>query len=115
MMKHQETAFRVLAEGSEGYIGVCSCCREFNFAYKTVLVSFQEEEMHSFFDWLITNCKTREHYMPLRHGRNRVFSSPHSNLFLVFNDQELEEIKSLYHQAVLLIQAENLLLANRHN
>jgi hypothetical protein len=90
-MQHQETTFRILVECSDGYIGTCTCCSEFNFAYKTVLVSFQEEEMHRFFDWLITNCETQEHYMPLRNGRNRVFSSPHSNLFLAFNDQELDE------------------------
>jgi hypothetical protein len=114
-MQHQETTFRVLAECVDGYIGVCTCCREFNFAYKTVLVSFQEEEMHRFFEWLIVNCKTREHYMPLRHGRNRVFSSPNSNLFLAFNDDELEEIEGLYQQVLLLLQAESLLLADRSN
>ena len=114
-MQHYETTFRVLAECSDGYIGVCTCCREFNFTYKTVLMSFQEEEMHAFFDWLITNFKTRAHYMPLRHGRNRVFASPNSNLFLVFNDHELEEIECLYHQTLLLLQAESLLLADRPN
>lgn len=114
-MQHQDTTFRVLVECSDGYIGVCTCCCEFNFAYKTVLVSFQEEEMHRFFDWLITTSETQEHYMPLLHVRNRVFSSPHSNLFLAFNDQELEEIKGLYHQASILIQAENLLLTNGLN
>src|SRR5690349_4147625 len=114
-MQHDETAFRVLAEGIDGYLGVCTCCRKFNFAYKTVLLSFQEDEMHRFFDWLITNSKNREHYAPLRHGRNHVFSSPHSNLFLTFNDQELEEIEALYHQAILLLQAEQLLLGNHHH
>lgn len=114
-MQHERSSFRVLAEGLDGYIGVCTCCREFNFAYKTILISFQEEEMHRFFDWLISRSKTRQHYKPLLHGRNHVYSSPHSNLFLTFNDQELEEIEALYQQTMLLLQAEDLLLGNHHH
>jgi len=108
-MQHQKTGFRTLVECADGYIGVCTCCHEFNFAYKTVLVSFQEEEMHRFFEWLTSNRKTREHYLPLPHGRTRVFSSPHSNLFLTFKDEELDEILDLYQQALLLLKAEALL------
>lgn len=112
-MKHTDSHFKILAECPEGYIGVCECCREFNFAYKTILLSFQEDEMHQFFDWL--NSRTPEHYMPMRHGRNRIFSSPHSNLFLTFSDEEMTEIAQLYHQTEILLQAQRLLLANRMN
>ena len=114
-MLHEEMNFRLLAECEDGYIGVCTCCREFNFAYKNILLSFQAEEMHRFFDWLIASCKSMEHYLPLHHGRNRVLPSPYSNLFLAFNDHEIEVIKALYHQALVLLQAEDLLIVNRRN
>lgn len=112
-MRHQDTTYRVLSECANGYIGVCTCCREFNFAYKTILLSFQEEDMQRTFNWLFANCKTQKQHIDMRHQRKRIFSSQHANLFLVFNDQELEEIRGLFQQAQLLLEAENLLLALR--
>lgn len=111
-MTHEST-FQVLAECEHGYIGVCECCHEFNFAYKTVLLTFQEDEMRQFFDWLIGCRHAPHHYQPMRHGRNRVFSSPHSNLFLTYSDEELDEIASLYKQTVVMLQVQNILLQKR--
>src|SRR5688572_29989506 len=108
-MKHKESYFRILAESDNGYIGECECCHEFNFAFKTVLLTFQEEELHQFFAWLISSWHSPECYMPLRHGRNRVFASPHSNLFLTYNDQELDEITHLYNETVILLEAQKAL------
>lgn len=114
-MKHRDSCFRVLSECANGYIGICECCLEFNFAYKTVLLSFQEEEMLQFFQWVIGNRSSRDYYMPLRHGRNRVYCSPHSNLFLTYDDDELDEITRLHNEAVLLWQVQKTLLTNRMN
>lgn len=114
-MKHQDSCFRVLSESINGYIGVCECCLEFNFGYKTVLLSFQEDEMIQFFHWIINNRSSRDYYVPLRHGRDRVYCSPHSNLFLAYNDEELDEITKLFNEAVLLWQAQKALLTNRMN
>lgn len=109
-MKHTNTQFKIFAECANGYVGVCECCREYNFAYKTVLITFQEDEMHSFFDWVTTNRNSPNHYMPMRHVRNRVFSSPSSNLFLTFSEGELEEINQFYHETLILEQAKSALL-----
>lgn len=114
-MKNTDPRFRILAECDDGYLGVCECCREYNFAYKTFLITFQEDEMHRFFDWVLTNRNSPHHYMPMHHGRNRVFSSPNSNLFLTFSDDELEAVAQLYHETVILQQAQHALLANRMN
>ena len=114
-MKHNNTQFKILAECANGYVGICECCREYNFAYKTFLITFQEDEMRSFFDWLTTNRHSPSHYMPMRHGRDRVFSSPNSNLFLTFSEAELEEINQLYHQTLLLKEAQYVLLSKRLN
>lgn len=71
--------------------------------------------MIRFFDWLMANAKSHEHYMPLPHGRTRIFSSPNSNLFLTYHDNELEEIARIYHETQILLQAQKLLLSNRMN
>jgi hypothetical protein len=114
-MRHQDNGFRILSECADGYIGMCTCCREFNFAYKTILLSFQEEDMQRTFNWLIANGRTHKQSMPMRHGRRGILSSELSNLYLVFNKTDLEEIKVLFQQALLLLEVENVLLVNRHN
>jgi len=114
-MNHTKSSFRMLAECGNGYLGICECCREYNLAYKTFLITFQEDEMHRFFEWMIANQNAPQHYFPMSHGRTRVFSSPNSNLFLTFSDEELGEIIKLYHETSLLMQAEYILLVNRMN
>ena len=114
-MAHKKFNFTILAKNENGYIGVCECCREFNFAYKTFLLVFQEDEMHRFFDWIISKRNSVEHQATLHHGRDRIFCSPNSNLFLTFSDEELEEISNLYYQSNLQLQAHMLLFSNRMN
>jgi hypothetical protein len=112
---HLKDKFKLLAEHEHGYIGMCECCREFNFAYKTVLLGFGEEEMLNFFEWVSSNRFNPDHYMMLQHGRSRIFTSPHSNLYLVFNDEEITDILGMYTEARLVLEAEKILLSNRMN
>lgn len=112
---HKKTSFKILAETDNGYIGVCECCNEFNFAYKNVLLTFQEEELFQFFEWIIAKRDSPGHFMPLRHGRDKLFSSPNSNLFIVYNDCELDEIVLMYNETLLILEARKVLLANRMN
>lgn len=114
-MRHKKSSFSILAETDNGYIGVCECCREFNFAYKNILLTFQEEEMYRFFDWVITKRNCPKHYMPLRHGRDRVYSSPNSNLFIAFHDKEVDEIEQMYNEVKIVLEAQRVLLTNRLN
>ena len=62
---HQNPEFKIIAECSEGYIGICECCREFNFAFKNVLLTFQEEEMIGFFEWMIAGRDSCENTSPM--------------------------------------------------
>jgi hypothetical protein len=112
---HGNENFRLLAEHEHGYIGICECCREFNVAYKNMLISFQEEEMMQFFDWIHANQFNPAHYMRLAHGRNRIFTSPHSNLYMVFTDEEIVELLEMFGQVKLVLEAEKILLSNRMN
>jgi hypothetical protein len=70
-MNHKQSHFKILAESKNGYIGVCECCHEFNFTFKTVLITFQLEAMQQFFEWLITNRRAPQHYLPLLQCKRR--------------------------------------------
>jgi hypothetical protein len=114
-MKHKVSQFKILSECDHGYIGVCECCHEFNFAYKNILITFQEEEMNRFLDWVVTRRNCPQHYMPLRYGRNKVFSSPNSNLFITFHDKELDEVEQLYNEMKIVLEAQRVLVSSRRN
>lgn len=114
-MNHENSRFKILSEQVDGYIGVCECCHQFNFAFKTVLLTFNEDDFHRFFEWIITNRYAPQHYAPLHHGRTRMYSSPHSNLFLTYSEEELDSIAQLYQETLLILEAQKLLLSNRLN
>lgn len=106
---HELSEFNILAECEHGYIGECSCCHGFNFAYKNVLLCFQEDEMVRFLEWL-TACKFNlENYLPLPHGRDRVYRSPLDNLYLAYTLSELEEIEQLFSEVQLVLEARRIL------
>ncbi|MEJ0054658.1 MAG: DUF6686 family protein, partial [Bacteroidota bacterium] len=44
-----EDNFEILAECEDGYVGICKYCQEFNYSYKNILLTFQEQEMNNFF------------------------------------------------------------------
>lgn len=106
---HEESTLNILASADNGYIGVCECCNEFNFVYKNVMLALQQEELVRFLDWLLTNRTHDETYLPLPHGRTRVYRSPLSNLFLTFDEQELDEITQMFAEIQLILEARSLL------
>jgi hypothetical protein len=71
--------------------------------------------MKRFFDWIIENRYSPHHYMPMHHGRSKVFSSPNSNLFLVFYDNELDEITRMYNETLIILDTRKVLLHNGMN
>ena len=96
--------FQILAECSEGYIGVCRCCWEFNYSYKNIFLTFQETEMCEFFNWLIEARKNKYMMIPLPHGERHVYQSPMYNMFLVYTEQELNEIEGLYMEVKVMLE-----------
>ncbi len=113
-MHEQTSDFQILTDCANGYIGVCRCCQEFNFGYKTILITFQEEEMIQFFEWIIAG-RTELNDSVLPHGRNRVYSSPYGNLYLAFNDEELDEIAKLYAEVQLMMETRRILFVGKNN
>lgn len=108
-MHQQESPLSILAESENGYIGVCDCCHEFNFVYKNLLLAFRQDELVRFCEWLIAYRHHNETFLPLPHGRTRVYKSPLSNLFIAFYDEELDEVDTLFSQAKLVIEARTII------
>jgi hypothetical protein len=109
---HEESPLNILAHTDNGYIGLCDCCHEYNFVYKNILLAFQREELTRFLDWLIAYRTHDDTYLPLPHGRTRVYRSPLSNLFLAFHEEELDEVTQLFAEAQLILEARSLLADN---
>lgn len=110
---HTQSNFKILTQIDNGYIGVCDCCQQYNFVYKNLLIIFLEEELISFLDWLSSNRFSRDYLVTLYHGRNRVYASPHSNLYLAFSDAELDEIAAMTAEVKLILDAQKILTDNR--
>lgn len=80
----EESSFDLLTRTTNGYIGVCQCCQDYNFVYKNVLITFRQDELLRFGEWLESIRFHDDTLLPLAHGRSRVYTSPMSNLFLAF-------------------------------
>lgn len=101
---NENNNFQILAECNDGYVGVCRCCWEFNFLFKNVLLTFQEPEMCDFFNWIIECRRNGSMMMPLPPGDRHVYRSPLYNFFIVYSEEELDEIEGLYAQVRLMLE-----------
>ena len=102
---YEGDSFQILAECKDGYIGVCRCCWEFNYSYKNILLTFQEPEMHEFFEWIIACRMSGSIQLPLPNGNKHIYKSPLYNMFIVLTDQELDDIEALYAEVKLMLEA----------
>ena len=114
-MMHQRSNLEIIAESLNGYVSRCLCCHEYNIGYKNVLLVFDEDAMVRFFEWVIANRQSLENFHPLPHGRNRIFSSPHSNLFLVYSDEEIEDLAHLFAEVQIVLEARRLVNCDKGN
>ncbi|MGC4022435.1 MAG: hypothetical protein QM734_11030 [Cyclobacteriaceae bacterium] len=108
MCERTDSSFQILAECADGYIGLCSCCHEFNYVYKNLLLTFKEEDMQQFFDWFIAARNQQGFDMALANGRDHFFRGPIPNLFFAYSAEELDEIEKLYIETNLLLEARKL-------
>ena len=77
-----------------------------------MLLMFTEDNLISFFDWLLQGRHSTESYWPMPHDRDRVFTTPYNNLYLTFSDAELDELTELYTTTYLVLEARNLVKRN---
>jgi hypothetical protein len=109
MCENTDSPFQILADCHDGYIGVCRCCGEFNYVYKNMLLTFQEEDMHQFFSWFLTARNTQEFNMALANGRDHFFCGPVPNLFFAYSENELDDIEKMYSQTKLVLEARKII------
>jgi len=110
---HEQSPFHILAECDNGYIGICECCQEYNFVYKNILLAFSEDELLRFCTWVLDYRYHDDTYLPLAHGRTRVYRSPLSNLFIAFHEHELDEVDQLFSETKLILEARSLVRPDR--
>jgi hypothetical protein len=108
-MIHNNSHFNIVAESKNGYVSVCECCYQYSFSFNNLLLVFGEEQMLNFFEWLMAYRYSRENYVSLPGGRDHIYSSPHTNLFLVYNDEELDEISALFAEVQLALEVRKIL------
>jgi hypothetical protein len=106
---HESPGFQILSECVDGYISECTCCHEFNFVYKNIVLCFEQEELYRFLHWLLDTRYDPDSYFPMPHRRNRVYRSPLTNLCLAFNQEELEDIETLFAETQLVLEAQRVL------
>lgn len=99
----------MVVESKNGYVSVCECCHQYSFSYNNLLLVFGEEQMLNFFEWLMAYRYSRENYVSLPGGRDRIYSSPNNNLFLVYNDEELDEIAALFGELQVVLEIRKIL------
>ena len=105
---HSESDREILAESAHGFVSRCPCCLEYNVAFKTVLLVFDEDAMLRFFEWVLSYRHSLENFHAFPHGRHHLYSSPHSNLFLVYSDQELDDLSVMFAEVQILLEARKL-------
>lgn len=105
---YPNTSFDVIAECRHGYIGVCKGCREYNFSYNNIAITFQEDDMLRFCEWLVDSRLNPDNRFSSINGRDIVCPSPLNNMFLVFRDDELEDISQMLTETRLVLEARRL-------
>ena len=101
--------FNIIAECPRGYIGQCTGCKEYNFAFNNLLITFSEDHLVWFFDWVLQNRDNPDFHFLLANGQDRIYKSPLENLFITFNSNELEDMEILYGQLQIVWQARQIL------
>ena len=109
-MHTESEKFKILSTCKEGYIGVCTCCREFSLAYNNLLITFPEEGMINFYHWLQGGAKSSKNKVAMQHNRNSLFKGPAANFYMAFNDREIEEILNMIREAMLIVEAKKIIM-----
>lgn len=105
--------FQIITQCNDGYIGYCECCGDFNLAYKTLLLVFQQDEMMRLLHWIEENRNNGDFLFPFPHGRDRIYRSPISNLYLLFNEAELDDLSNMAMESKLILEARKVIAANQ--
>ncbi|WP_420150770.1 DUF6686 family protein [Spirosoma sp.] len=105
-MDHQHH-LKTLSQNESGYVGYCAGCRSYNLAYKNSLFILAEAEFVSYQE-VITNRTAMRPFFTT-HGKEWLLKTPMSNYFVLFSEDEINELIQLMNEATLLMEVDQLL------
>lgn len=94
----------ILTEKEEAYIGLCRCCHTINFVYRNIAIQFTDEEF-AYFKAYFDQLNTEDYLLQSRIGKNIFMASPTKNIVYCFSKEEIELLKDLMNEAVLMLEA----------
>lgn len=106
---HSHSKLRILSQSTNGYIGQCNCCDHYNFVFGNFLFIFTEDGLNGFRSVLYDQQHIYELDAPLRNGKNILFPSPIPNFMLSFSVEELEEVRGLFQETLLVMEVNRVL------
>jgi hypothetical protein len=69
---------------------------------------FDEDAMLRFFEWVLSYRHSFENFHAFPYGRRHLYSSPNSNLFLVYSDEDLDELSILFAEVQIILEVRKL-------
>ena len=105
----QNSSLEILSSSPNGYIGKCDSCTKINVVFENIFILLEEKELkaisrvidESYGIWML------ESY--IGKGKKITMQTPLPNLYFAFTVEEYEELKRLINEAMLIIDARNIL------
>ncbi len=105
----QNSSLEILSSSPNGYIGKCDGCQKINVVFENIFILLEENELksigriidESYGIWML------ETY--IGKGKKITMQTPLPNLYFAFTVEEYEELKRLINEAMLIIDARNIL------
>jgi hypothetical protein len=110
---HSYSKLRILSQSENGYIGQCKCCDHYNFAFGNFLFIFTEDGLNGFHSALHDRQHIHALDTPMSNGKNILFPSPIPNFMLSFNVAEMEEVKGLFQESLLVMEVDKIFAQNK--
>ncbi|KAA0990739.1 DUF6686 family protein [Dyadobacter aurulentus] len=105
---HSPNSLRILSQSDCGYIGQCNCCDHFNFAFGNILFIFSEDGLRGFQSVLYEEFHFHKLEEPLPNGKNYMLPSPIPNFMISFNNEEIEQVKRLFQEALIVLEVDKI-------
>ncbi|MCE7043016.1 DUF6686 family protein [Dyadobacter sp. CY312] len=110
---HSYSKLRILSQSENGYIGQCNCCDHYNFAFGNFLFIFTAGGLNGFHSALHDHQHVHALDTPMSNGKSILFPSPIPNFMLSFSEAEMEEVKGLFQETLLVMEVDKIFLQNR--
>lgn len=105
-MEHQHH-LRNLIQQENGYIGYCAGCQSYNVAYKNSLFILSESEFACYREVMAERTAMRPFFTT--HDKSWLLKTPMPNYFMLFSDNELDELVQMMDEASILMEVDQLL------